>query len=149
MHRSKLFRALVIGGGMTAAALMGCGDEAGTNPQQTGEDTSTASQDDTTSTPDNSTTATDPTGTDDGATDTEDTNGKNSSTDDETTDTEDTNGEDSSTDEEGTEGSTDEEASADGELAPCFCNAEPECCEEVDGQAQAIEGFECCWGTSC
>ena len=31
------------------------------------------------------------------------------------------------------------------EAALCFCNSTPECC---DG-SEVVEGFECCWGTSC
>ena len=101
MHRSKLFRALVIDGAMTAASLMGCGDESTTNPQQPGGDGSSTSQDDST------------------------------------------------TAQETSEASTDDQTTADAELSPCFCNTQPECCEEVDGEAQAVDGFECCWGTSC
>ena len=112
MHRSKLFRALVIGGGMTAASLVGCGDEA-TSP-------SPAADEQTSDTNENSS---------------EETNSENDTTEEP----------DSNTDTD-----TEEEADpAQGELAPCFCGDEPQCCEEVDGEAQAAEGFECCWGTSC
>ena len=49
MHRSKLFRALVIGGGMTAVTLLSCGDETGENSQKSSNGSSPASQTDSTS----------------------------------------------------------------------------------------------------
>ena len=45
--------------------------------------------------------------------------------------------------------SSDDSSANSGELENCFCNTQPECCEEVDGESQVVEGFECCWGTSC
>ena len=133
MHRSKLFRALVIGGGMTAASLVGCGDEA-TNADPVSDEQSQSAGDDTAESSDNTS---------------EETAGE---TDADTTETSDNSGTDSETDVE-TDPETDpgeEDAnSADGEPLTCFCGDEPQCCEEVDGESQVVDGFECCWGTSC
>ena len=115
MHRSKLFRALVIGGGVTAASLLACGDEPGTTPNN--QDTSQSSTSDS----EESSTNTGET------TDTTDTTQSTETETEETTETTDT---------------------TDDPLTPCFCNQE-DCCEEVDGEAVPMEGFECCWGTSC
>ncbi|MBT6488710.1 MAG: hypothetical protein HOK97_03045 [Deltaproteobacteria bacterium] len=133
MHRSKLFRALVIGGGMTAASLVGCGDEA-TNADPVSDEQSQSAGDDTAESSDN-------------------TSGETAGeTDPDSTETSDNSGTDSETDVE-TDPETDpgeEDAnSADGEPLTCFCGDEPQCCEEVDGESQVVEGFECCWGTSC
>ena len=40
-------------------------------------------------------------------------------------------------------------ASADGELAPIFCDSEEACPKQACGPRKVKEGFECCWGTSC
>ncbi|MBT6176394.1 MAG: hypothetical protein HOI23_04035 [Deltaproteobacteria bacterium] len=133
MHRSKLFRALVIGGGMTAASLVGCGDEA-TNADPVSDEQSQSAGDDTAESSDN-------------------TSGETAGeTDPDSTETSDNSGTDSETDVE-TDPETDpgeEDAnSADGEPLTCFCGDEPQCCEEVDGESQVVDGFECCWGTSC
>ena len=133
MHRSKLFRALVIGGGMTAASLVGCGDEA-TNADPVSDEQSQSAGDDTAESSDN-------------------TSGETAGeTDPDSTETSDNSGTDSETDVE-TDPETDpgeEDAnSADGEPLTFFCGDEPQCCEEVDGESQVVDGFECCWGTSC
>lgn len=135
MHCSKLFRALVIGGGMTAAALTGCGDEAATAPQANGEMSSEVSENETST---DEATATDTSGEVNEGTAPED------STDDVVDDATPDESEDSSS-----EDTSSSEANAGENLAPCFCGTEPDCCEEVDGEAQATDGFECCWGTSC
>ncbi len=32
---------------------------------------------------------------------------------------------------------------------PCFCSPEAACCDLSGDQARVIDGFECCWGTTC
>jgi hypothetical protein len=40
-------------------------------------------------------------------------------------------------------------ATADGgELAPCFCNMDS-CCDRSTEPATLLDGFECCWSTTC
>jgi hypothetical protein len=145
MHRSKLFRALVIGGGMTAASLVGCGDEA-TNSAPASDEQSQSAGDETSNTDDNTS--------DETSSDSNETAGGDSSQpgDETDTDTDTDNGTDTDTDNETDPETdpTDEEATpTDAEPVVCFCGDEPQCCEEVDGEAQVAEGFECCWGTSC
>ena len=140
MHRSKLFRALVIGGSMTAATLVGCGEEPNQNPSEDVVQNDSTSTDDTDS---NASTEVEPGNEVDPETDTETETNTDTNTNTETDTETDTNTE---TDPSSSEEETSE---ADAELAPCFCNSEPSCCEEVDGAQQVVEGFECCWGTSC
>jgi hypothetical protein len=145
MHRSKLFRALVIGGGMTAASLVGCGDEA-TNSAPASDEQSQSAGDETSNTDDNTS--------DETSSDSNETAGGDSSQPGDETDTDTDNGTDTDTDTDNETDPetdpTDEEATpTDAEPVVCFCGDEPQCCEEVDGEAQVAEGFECCWGTSC
>ena len=138
MHRSKLFRALVIGGGMTAAALVGCGDETTAQVEQSADQQSESTAGDSTpddSTPDDSTP--------------DDSTPDDSTPDDSTPD--DSTPDDSTPDDSTPDDSTPDESDAatDDPLSPCFCDSTVDCCEEVDGEQQAAEGFECCWGTSC
>ena len=120
MHRSKLFRALVIGGSMTAATLVGCGDEKSSNPADTAGQNETSSSDSVNDVSDSSDIA--------DASDASDISDASDTAD----------ASDSS-----------DASDAQTELAPCFCSSEPSCCEEVDGEQQVVDGFECCWGTSC
>ena len=140
MHRSKLFRALVIGGSMTALTLGGCGDENSPNPSTNTEQNESADTQDTNSTQTDTDDNTTPT---DNETDTD----NEEVPDDQSTDPETEPETDPSDDVDPS--SSEEPADTATELAPCFCDSEPSCCEEVDGEAQAIDGFECCWGTSC
>ena len=45
--------------------------------------------------------------------------------------------------------STDDSSANSEELENCFCNTQPDCCEEVDGASEVVDGFVCCWGTTC
>ena len=144
MHRSKLFRALVIGGSMTAATLAGCGEEKSSNPasnQEQNETSSTQSGSDASDTPDAS-----------DASDTSDVSDASDASDtpdaSDASDASDTPDSSDASDASDTPDSSDA-SDAQTELAPCFCGSEPSCCEEVEGELQAMEGFECCWGTSC
>ena len=142
MHRSKLFRALVIGGSMTAATLSGCGEEKSSNPANTaGQNESVDASDSETNN------STDPIEDDNESTH----SGTETETSDETEPSDASDPTDSSdAPDESDESSSEEEPSDTAtQLTPCFCNSEPSCCEEVDGEQQAADGFECCWGTSC
>ncbi len=144
MHRSKLFRALVIGGSMTAAALVGCGDESAPNPAANSEQNESASTGDSQtgdSTQDGESSEAE---THENATET----GNDSPSESEETDPAEGTETDPA-DEPDPSSSEEDPAAAEGELAPCFCGTEPSCCEEVEGELQVIDGFECCWGTSC
>lgn len=47
-------------------------------------------------------------------------------------------------------GTSDAAKTDGGRLSPCFCNTTPSCCQaHPDGTKGAVEGVECCWGTSC
>ena len=35
-----------------------------------------------------------------------------------------------------------------GEAAPCFCDTQA-CCDRSTGTPHVLDGFECCWGTTC
>ena len=35
-----------------------------------------------------------------------------------------------------------------GELQPCFCDV-ASCCDRSGAEATVLEGFECCWSTTC
>lgn len=146
MHRSKLFRALVIGGGMTAASLVGCGDEA-THEAPASDEQSQSAGDGTSNTDD---TTSDETSSDSNETAGGDSSQPSGETDTDTDNNNDGTDTDTDTDTDPETDPADEEATpSDAEPAVCFCGDEPQCCEEVDGEAQVVEGFECCWGTSC
>lgn len=35
-----------------------------------------------------------------------------------------------------------------GEVAPCFCDTQT-CCDRSGGTPHVLDGFECCWSTTC
>jgi len=35
-----------------------------------------------------------------------------------------------------------------GEAAPCFCDTQT-CCDRSSGTPHVLDGFECCWSTTC
>ena len=108
---------------MTAATLAGCGEEKSSNPVDTAGQNETSSTDSVNDVSDSS----------------------------DASDAADASDSSDSSDASDAADSSDSSDSSDAqtELAPCFCSSEPSCCEEVDGEQQVVDGFECCWGTSC